>query len=855
MSLNNRDVTALANAIYAEARNQSRRGKVAVAHTLLNRATAAKVSVEQAVYARGQISGLAPGNPNRAAVASVSLNNPDYDAAVQIASQVLSGQTVDPTNGATYYHTNAVSPDWSKDPDFAATKTIGDHVFYTAPVKQVRAVTRKTAVAPVPQNEETLAAIQARAMAVASVPTPAVRPSDIPSGFGEVIGKAPPSMAGRAFTDYARAQEAATGPAIAAAAGKTFGAGVPVQSSFAADIAYGKDATANREKIVGAVMHWAEPKTIQDLARVTNNPRPDQNNAYLGYSVGVDKAGKAHELAPADKRTNHIGKIGSMPAPSGVALTNRNAYGIASAGVVPTVEQMAGMAGVAREMAREHGFTAEDITAHGKGGVSSKSKNARDKALAAEMEAAWESSFKNNHLGISKADFMREGVYAAANARAVTEAGTPGGMQRFANGKAAAGKPAAVSPARTDFSAAQNAIDTAARPAPAAPKAAPATRAVSGPSAAQTAIDMAARPSAPQPAKTAPAASMAAGRAAERGVAVPDTVAKAAAAGNPAAKALSDAYANPISPSLAQRAAPVQVTKPAPTPARRPVQAPPAVPAARPNIVQAPAPAPALSFPNGVPTPPTKPDELSVGKAIGTVAGAAVLGGGPIGPAIGGWLGDKIAPTAVRRYAEKYIQAPKDIGRAVEAGYSSPDGALNSKFDTEAYWRDLGKQGSISQDSFTTARQMVREQAERKASGQKTWGDAFGFGEKGFFTSPTSWMADKAKQALGQALGVPQAKPEAPAQANQKAASREGSGGFSSTMGNSRPASLGGWALGPSGPVQTGNNSNGGYASGSSGGRSSASSASKSSGTRTSNSGTSKSGTYGASSFADRGGR
>lgn len=143
------DVKALAAAIYAEARGESRRGQRAVGHVIVNRATVADRPVSQVVYARGQFSGLAPGDPNRKAAEALDPSSPEAAGLIDIATQILSGKSVDPTNNATFYHADEIAPAWKNGAGFEKTVRIGGHDFYTAPSREVRANVNKPAVAAV----------------------------------------------------------------------------------------------------------------------------------------------------------------------------------------------------------------------------------------------------------------------------------------------------------------------------------------------------------------------------------------------------------------------------------------------------------------------------------------------------------------------------------------------------------------------------------------------------------------------------------------------------------------------------------------------------------------------------------
>jgi hypothetical protein len=125
----------LAEALYFEARGESVKGQFAVAEVILNRVANARFpnTVCGVIYQgtgkkfQCQFTYSCDGNSEvineRAAYAQVG----------KIAKITLDGDTQHLTGGATYYHTNAVRPYWSRV--FSLTTTIGVHRFYRMPVR------------------------------------------------------------------------------------------------------------------------------------------------------------------------------------------------------------------------------------------------------------------------------------------------------------------------------------------------------------------------------------------------------------------------------------------------------------------------------------------------------------------------------------------------------------------------------------------------------------------------------------------------------------------------------------------------------------------------------------------------
>lgn len=123
----------LSEALYFEARGETVKGQFAVAEVIMNRVdstafpgTLCKV-IKQGTgrkYAC-QFSYTCDGHKE------VISEQAAYDRAGKIARMMLDGAARDLTGGATYYHTKAVSPSWSRK--FTRTATIGVHHFYLNP--------------------------------------------------------------------------------------------------------------------------------------------------------------------------------------------------------------------------------------------------------------------------------------------------------------------------------------------------------------------------------------------------------------------------------------------------------------------------------------------------------------------------------------------------------------------------------------------------------------------------------------------------------------------------------------------------------------------------------------------------
>lgn len=131
----------LATMVYGEARGESFKGKVAVAHTALNRAI--KKTVCQVVLAPKQYS-IFNNNPKLKAVALDAKAEPTlrnlmdkstWEDSKKAAAAALAGISTDPTNGSTHYISDTVMklkgykyPKWSKQ--FEVTIIIEKHRFF-----------------------------------------------------------------------------------------------------------------------------------------------------------------------------------------------------------------------------------------------------------------------------------------------------------------------------------------------------------------------------------------------------------------------------------------------------------------------------------------------------------------------------------------------------------------------------------------------------------------------------------------------------------------------------------------------------------------------------------------------------
>ncbi len=124
----------LTEALYFEARGESMKGMFAVAEVILNR-------VDSRVYPDTVCKVVNQGTGERYrcqftytcdGLAETIREPAAYERVGKVADLMLRGAPRTLTQGATYYHTKAVSPRWSRV--FDRTVTIDDHHFYVNPV-------------------------------------------------------------------------------------------------------------------------------------------------------------------------------------------------------------------------------------------------------------------------------------------------------------------------------------------------------------------------------------------------------------------------------------------------------------------------------------------------------------------------------------------------------------------------------------------------------------------------------------------------------------------------------------------------------------------------------------------------
>lgn len=122
----------LTAAVYYEARSESEEGQRAVAQVVLNRVgkPAFARSVCGVIHQRSAASGGCQFDFVCDGAQHGRRESGAWSIALRIARRALGGETYEPIGSSTFYHTVAVSPDWSHR--FVRVTRIGAHIFYKA---------------------------------------------------------------------------------------------------------------------------------------------------------------------------------------------------------------------------------------------------------------------------------------------------------------------------------------------------------------------------------------------------------------------------------------------------------------------------------------------------------------------------------------------------------------------------------------------------------------------------------------------------------------------------------------------------------------------------------------------------
>lgn len=133
--LNEDEVRLLAATVWGEARSEGEEGMRAVAHVMVNRiGPRFGEDLSTVILSPKQFSVWNRNDPNRRIVQNLARDpssvatDPEWLVAERVSREVLSGQSVDPTGGALFYHTRGVRPRWARIGQ--GRQTLGQHIFY-----------------------------------------------------------------------------------------------------------------------------------------------------------------------------------------------------------------------------------------------------------------------------------------------------------------------------------------------------------------------------------------------------------------------------------------------------------------------------------------------------------------------------------------------------------------------------------------------------------------------------------------------------------------------------------------------------------------------------------------------------
>ncbi len=120
----------LSEALYFEARGETVKGQFAVAEVIMNRVESSRFPdnlcgvIHQGTGRKYQCQFTYTCDGH----AEVIAEKRAYERVSKVARAIIDGVAGDLTDGATHYHTRAVSPNWSRV--YTRTARIGDHLFY-----------------------------------------------------------------------------------------------------------------------------------------------------------------------------------------------------------------------------------------------------------------------------------------------------------------------------------------------------------------------------------------------------------------------------------------------------------------------------------------------------------------------------------------------------------------------------------------------------------------------------------------------------------------------------------------------------------------------------------------------------
>jgi len=128
-------IDIMARTIYGEARGEkTTKALLAIAHVILNRVEHKNwgETAEEVITQPLQFSCWNSNDPNRDLIQNITLEDQGFRKAYRAAIAVMQ-RTIDPTKGATHYHSVHIkTPHWAKAKSARPTGKVGNHMFYKA---------------------------------------------------------------------------------------------------------------------------------------------------------------------------------------------------------------------------------------------------------------------------------------------------------------------------------------------------------------------------------------------------------------------------------------------------------------------------------------------------------------------------------------------------------------------------------------------------------------------------------------------------------------------------------------------------------------------------------------------------
>lgn len=171
-----REQRCLAEAVYYEARGESRQGQMAVAEVVANR-------VRSGIYPTTYCGVVYQGSERDTGCQfsftcdgsmKVRPRGAAWREANAISLEVIGGLIRPVTNRATHYHTRAVDPYWSAN--LVETTRIGAHIFYRLPSRRERAIMAAERREDAPEDAAPLPAPEEAIVPAAATPDSPVKP-------------------------------------------------------------------------------------------------------------------------------------------------------------------------------------------------------------------------------------------------------------------------------------------------------------------------------------------------------------------------------------------------------------------------------------------------------------------------------------------------------------------------------------------------------------------------------------------------------------------------------------------------------------------------------------------------------